>query len=155
MNTMNYITNDDVAVYQRVKSFLETNLQTEYPKPLRSNFKTRRAPTSLKIKKDQPLVYGDIVLCKNKRTALCNSQDLIFTKTEFNLLVFMFQTPERAIARNELLRSIWGDKPVDIRVVDDTVKRVRQRLATANSNVIITTVWGFGFRLSNKIKKLL
>lgn len=63
----------------------------------------------------------------------------------------MIENKDKAISREELLNVIWGyDSFVETRVTDDTIKRLRKKILTHNSNVSIETVWGFGFKLNLK-----
>ena len=97
------------------------------------------------------LTYADIALCQNKITTYCNGKELRLTGTEFKLLAYMLENQEKAVAGSELLTQIWGDgTSVNIRAVDDIVKRLRKKLGDALSRVCIDTVWGHGFRLGAK-----
>ena len=91
---------------------------------------------------------ADITISISKRSAHCGGQELKFTKIEFNLLVFILQNQDRVITKDELLTNVWGyEERVETRSVDDTVKRLRKKLAEANSRMSISTVWGVGFRV--------
>jgi len=95
--------------------------------------------------------FADITIFPDNLTTRCNDTELKLTKTEFQLLKFMFEHQNRAISRGELLNKIWGyNSPVGTRATDDTIKRLRRKLIAAGSNVLIDTVWGFGFRLRSK-----
>lgn len=97
------------------------------------------------------IVVSDIVVYPDKMTAYCKNAELLFTNTEFRLLVYLLENKDRAVSRNELITSIWGyDSEVETRATDDTVKRLRRKLAVAGSTVSIDTVWGYGFRISGK-----
>lgn len=90
---------------------------------------------------------ADVTIHPGKLTAYCNGKDLGLTGTEFNLLAYLFENHHRAVSREELLSSIWGyESEVESRATDDTVKRLRRKLA--DSKVSIDTVWGFGFRIN-------
>lgn len=81
------------------------------------------------------------------KTALAGSEDLQLTPNEFSLLTYLIMNQDRAVSRAELLDRIWGyETEVETRVADDTVKRLRKKLA--KSHVVIKTVWGYGFRLT-------
>lgn len=72
---------------------------------------------------------------------------LHFTPTEFALLTYLMKNDGRAVPRDELLPQIWGfENDSSTRVADDTVKRLRKKLA--GTGVEIKTIWGYGFRLS-------
>jgi len=95
--------------------------------------------------------YVDIIIHLGKLTAFCGKQELKLTHTEFSLLAYLFKHKERAVSREELLAKIWGyDTMIETRATDDTVKRLRKKLADINSKVQIATIRGYGFKLSNK-----
>ena len=57
----------------------------------------------------------------------------------------------KAFSRDELLNHIWGyNDEVETRVTDETLRRIRSKLSSADSNVLIETVWGYGYRLRSK-----
>lgn len=108
-----------------------------------------------RIAKDQEkpsaeeLSFGDITLYPMQKTAYCKTEELKLTNTEYALLSYMIEHQDKAISRDELLQMIWGyDNYVETRVTDDTIKRLRKKIAMLNSNLSIETVWGFGFKLS-------
>lgn len=73
------------------------------------------------------------------------------TPNEYNLITYLVENKERAISRDEMLNKIWGyTTEVETRVTDDTVKRLRKKFL--NTNLLIETVWGYGFRLGKKIQ---
>lgn len=95
--------------------------------------------------------YGNLTLNEQKRTVHCEGTELVLTHTELNLLAYLLKNPERAVSREELLLKIWGyDATVETRATDDTVKRLRRKLADSGSRATIDTVWGFGFRMGEK-----
>ncbi|MCL2285358.1 MAG: response regulator transcription factor [Firmicutes bacterium] len=97
------------------------------------------------------LSYADITIYPDNLITHCKEAELKLTKTEFQLLKFMFEHQNRAISRGELLNKIWGyNSPIGTRATDDTIKRLRRKLVAADSKVLIDTVWGFGFRLRTK-----
>lgn len=54
----------------------------------------------------------------------------------------------KAFSRDELLDHIWGyNDDVETRVTDETLRRIRSKLSSADSSVLIETVWGYGYRL--------
>jgi len=49
-----------------------------------------------------------------------------------------------------LLEKIWGyDFIGDERIIDDLVKRLRKKLKDIDSQLEITTVWGYGYRMDD------
>lgn len=99
----------------------------------------------------QELSFGDITLYPMQKTAYCKGLEIKLTNTEYSLLSYMIEHKDKAISRDELLQMIWGyDNYVETRVTDDTIKRLRKKIASYESNVVIETVWGFGFKLLEK-----
>lgn len=95
---------------------------------------------------DSVLKYGDITVNQNERQALLKGDKLELTPTEFSLIAYLMKNSERAVPREELLKYVWRfDAEIDTRATDDVIKRLRKKLK--ESNVKITSVWGFGFKL--------
>ncbi len=95
------------------------------------------------------LTFADISLNIKNKTATLKDQDLQLTPNEYALLSYLIINKDRAIPRMELLDKIWGyETEVETRVADDTVKRLRKKIV--DSDALISTVWGYGFRLENK-----
>lgn len=100
---------------------------------------------------DDKLNFGDIVLYPMQKTAYCKNEELKLTNTEYSLLSYLIENKDKAISHEELLNVIWGyDSFIETRVTDDTIKRLRKKILTHNSNISIETVWGFGFKLNLK-----
>lgn len=106
----------------------------------------RRINLDQTISSKSIIKYGDISLNLSTRDSQILDQKLDLTPTEFALLAYLFEHCDRAISRNELLKNVWKfDFEVDSRATDDVLKRLRKKLS--KSNVIIESVWGFGFKL--------
>lgn len=98
------------------------------------------------------LSFGDLVLYSSKRTVYRGEQELKLTNTEFSLLKHLMEEQDKVVSREELLNLVWGyDNFVETRATDDIVKRLRKKLSTASSSVVIETVWGIGFRLRESV----
>ena len=113
----------------------------------------RNAALTPMTKKEASLVlkYGDISICPDKVATYCNDRELKLTTTEFKLLAFMFENQDRVIVRDEFLDALWSNSTVKERAVDDVVKRLRRKLSESSSRVSIETVWGYGFKLGEKM----
>ena len=93
------------------------------------------------------LSYGDISLNLSVRECQANGKRLDLTPTEFALLTYLFERSDRAVSRSELLKNVWKfDFEVDSRATDDVLKRLRKKIA--GTNVMIESVWGYGFKLT-------
>ena len=98
---------------------------------------------------DYELSFADIVINRKTKSATLKGNDLSLTPNEYSLLTYLMINRDRAIPRVELLDKIWGyETEIETRVADDTVKRLRKKIA--DSDAKISTVWGYGFRLVTK-----
>ena len=69
--------------------------------------------------------------------------------TEFNLLHFLMQHPDRVFTRGQLLDAVWGPHAVlDERTIDVHIRRLRKALAPTGADAQVQTVRGAGYRLS-------
>ena len=99
-------------------------------------------PTSNKIE------YADISIDADNLTTYCKGVELKLTNTELKFLMHLIRNKDKAISRDELLTKIWEHEyAIETRVTDDTVKRLRKKLTNAKSDILIETVWGYGFRI--------
>lgn len=97
------------------------------------------------------LVFGDIRIDTQAHLTFINEEKIDLTPTEFALMVYFMNEPGRAVSREELLKNVWKfDFDVDTRATDDVIKRLRKKLSSKGSSVIIESVWGVGFRLSEQ-----
>ena len=97
---------------------------------------------------EKPMVMhaGPLELDRLRGEALCRGQRLDLTVTEFKLLVSLVERDGRAVAREELLREVWGHQgPVRSRTVDTHIRRLRDKLGT--DRACIATVRGQGYCL--------
>ncbi len=98
---------------------------------------------------ESELVFADIVINRKTKSATLKGKDLNLTPNEYTLLTYLMINRDRAVPRVELLDKIWGyASEIETRVADDTVKRLRKKIV--DSDVRIATVWGYGFRLTDK-----
>jgi|FLOH01.1.fsa_nt_gi two-component system, OmpR family, alkaline phosphatase synthesis response regulator PhoP len=83
---------------------------------------------------------------------LQDGTEIELTERESELLAFLVANPDRAIAREELLRYVWKINPkgLETRTVDMLVARLRERLGDKGvSAQVIATVRGQGYRLAS------
>ncbi len=71
--------------------------------------------------------------------------------TEFRLLSFLMQHPERVYSRGQLLDHVWGGNVyVEERTVDVHIRRLRKSLQPHGYDRYIQTVRGAGYRFSTQ-----
>ena len=74
------------------------------------------------------------------------------TRREFEVLKFLAQKPGQVVTREALLEKVWGYEYFgDIRTVDVTVRRIREKIEknTANPKILVTKR-GIGYYIASK-----
>jgi len=80
-----------------------------------------------------------------------NGQSIELGPTEFKLLRFFMENPDRVFSREQVLNNVWGDNVyVEERTVDVHIRRLRKALEKSQHQDMVQTVRGAGYRLSNK-----
>ncbi|GMR15717.1 MAG: phosphate response regulator transcription factor PhoB [Gammaproteobacteria bacterium] len=80
-----------------------------------------------------------------------NGQTIDLGPTEFKLLRFFMENPDRVFSREQVLNNVWGDNVyVEERTVDVHIRRLRKALEPTHHQDMVQTVRGAGYRLSNK-----
>ena len=98
------------------------------------------------------LSFADTVIDLPSKTVTVAGERVDLTPNEYALLCYLFENKDKAVSRAELLNKIWGfDSAVETRAADDTIKRLRKKIA--HSRIIIDTVWGYGFRLKDSAEE--
>jgi two-component system phosphate regulon response regulator PhoB len=72
---------------------------------------------------------------------------LDLARTEHRLLEFLLSDPARVHSRESIRDFIWPEAPIDLRTVDQYVRRLRRTLGTVDAGNLIGTVVGAGYRL--------
>ena len=96
------------------------------------------------------LTHGPLRVDVESRRAFRTDEELVLTRTEFDLLTELMRAPARVWSREALLRSVWGtDWASDTHLVEVHVGNLRRKLAagTDGSTRFISTVRGVGYRM--------
>ena len=92
------------------------------------------------------IVYEGITLNLNTKTVICDGQELVFTKLEFELLSFFLQHPNKVFSREDLLKHCW---PHDVMVLDRTVDvnitRLRKKIGRYGKQIKTRVGYGYCF----------
>ena len=105
------------------------------------------------VKQDSnQLIYKHLILTPSSRLLEFKGKNTRLTRNESDILRILMLSKGNSTSRNDLLDIVWGieNEEVETRVIDDTMKRLRKKLREVESHVIIETIWGFGFKLSEK-----
>lgn len=97
----------------------------------------------------QQLQVGCVQLDVVSHRVRCHDQPITLGPTEFRLLHFFMQHPDRVFTRTQLLDQVWGTHVVvEERTVDVHIRRLRKALVPAGCEGMVQTVRGAGYRFS-------
>jgi len=94
----------------------------------------------------QPRIeFGRLLVDKSAHRVFVDNKEVALTALEFRLLTTLMKNPGAAHSREQLLATVWEiQTDVETRTVDTHVKRLRNKLGSANQ--YIETVRGVGYR---------
>lgn len=89
--------------------------------------------------------YTDYRIDVDRRIVYENNKEIKLTTLEFDLLLLLLNNINKTFSRDEILNQIWGDDYFGSdRVVDDLLRRLRQKMPNLN----VETIYGYGYRLT-------
>lgn len=98
---------------------------------------------------DPILSLGDLSLDVGSHRVSFQGNTIDLGPTEYKLLHFLIQHPDRVYSRTQLLDHVWGHNAyVEERTIDVHVLRLRKILAPHGCDKMLQTVRGAGYRFS-------
>jgi DNA-binding response OmpR family regulator len=97
----------------------------------------------------QPLDFGTLYIDPLSREVTLDGEVIEMTPKEFDVLVFLANSPREVFSRAQLLESVWQSSPdwQDPATVTVHVRRIRNKIeADPEKPKWISTVWGVGYR---------
>lgn len=121
---------------------------------IKANFrKNENADSAMESRKETKVTIGSLTLDLDKFEANVRGQPVNdLTRREFEVLKYLVQKPGQVVTRENLLEQVWGYEYYgDIRTVDVTVRRIREKIEKNTSNPkILITKRGVGYYIANK-----
>ncbi len=98
------------------------------------------------------ITIGDLTLDLNKFEVKVRGEVIDLTLREFEVLRYLANQPGQVVTRETLLEKVWGYEYYgDIRTVDVTVRRIREKIEKDTSNPkILITKRGVGYYIASK-----
>ncbi len=94
--------------------------------------------------KEKYVNINDYSINFDRRTVYQNNEVLNLTSKEYDLLLFLVNNKGKAFSRDQILDNVWGSGYFGSdRVVDDLMRRLRQKMPNLN----VETIYGYGYRL--------
>ena len=103
---------------------------------------------------EHKIIVGDLLLDMDKFEVQIKGQVIDLTVREFEVLKFLANQPGQVVSREMLLEKVWGYEYFgDIRTVDVTVRRIREKIERDNTlPKIIKTKRGVGYYIATPDK---
>lgn len=119
------------------------------PKELIARIKAVLRRNTSRQAEHEILSAKQLQLDKSSHRVTINNDPVELGPTEFRLLNFLMEHPERVFSRATLLDHVWGRSTyVEERTVDVHILRLRKSLAPWQYGTLIQTVRGVGYRFS-------
>ena len=105
---------------------------------------------SKEMKRTNVIKVGVLTLDLDRFEVMVNDQIIDLTLREFEVLKFLASEPGQVVTRETLLERVWGYEYYgDIRTVDVTVRRIREKIEKDTSNPkILITKRGVGYYIA-------
>ncbi len=103
-------------------------------------------------KKDNKIIVNDLELDLDKFEVKIRGEIIDLTVREFEVIKFLASQPGQVVTRETLLEKVWGYEYYgDIRTVDVTVRRIREKIEKDTSTPkILITKRGVGYYIASK-----
>lgn len=120
---------------------------------IKANLRKSEQDGSTGFNKGNKITVGSLTLDLDKFEVNVRGQVITdLTRREFEVLKFLAQKPGQVVTRESLLEKVWGYEYYgDIRTVDVTVRRIREKIEKDTSSPkILITKRGVGYYIASK-----
>lgn len=141
------------AVHDRIEG-LETGADDYLVKPFAMDELVARVRALLRrptaIKPLSP-IFEDITLDLQNAQLQCGTQSVTLAPAEVQILYILMQSADTTISRTKLEQGAWGlNQAVTPNALDVALHRIRKKLSTLGSQVVISNTRGLGYAVSKK-----
>ena len=142
----------DVMAGLNINTSIDVNkTEKEAPQPVKQEKQEiKEEPVVHDIKRTNIIKVGAVTLDLDRFEVMVNGRIVDLTLREFEVLKFLASDPGQVITRETLLEKVWGYEYYgDIRTVDVTVRRIREKIERDTSNPrILITKRGVGYYIA-------
>lgn len=111
-------------------------------------FRIKAVLRRFQINTSNELKIGNTTVNSIDMEITINQKSMLLPKKEFTLLDYLMRNKDKVLQRERITEVVWGlDFEGDERTLDVHVKRLRKRLEKLNSDVLIKTVRGVGYKV--------
>lgn len=94
-------------------------------------------------------VYGRLRISDRSQRVFVDDLEISLSKKEFELMLLFSSHEDMVLSRDTIIERVWGyDYEGDLRTIDTSIKRLREKLGEVNT--YIETVRGYGYRFKVK-----
>lgn len=99
------------------------------------------------------ITLGALRVNKSNRTLNINNTPISLTAKEFDLFLYLVNSPGQVFSREQLLNAVWGYHHAGYEhTVNSHINRLRSKLENDSSNPeYVLTVWGIGYKFNQAI----
>ena len=95
------------------------------------------------------LNYENINIDVNNRKVFVSNEQIILTRKEFDLLLFLFERINMVVTKDELIKKFWSSNKEESRSIDMHIKALRQKVFH-NTKLEIVTLLKVGYKLAER-----
>jgi DNA-binding response OmpR family regulator len=95
------------------------------------------------------LTYKEITIDLSGRTVNVNNDEIVFTKKEYDMLLYFIANKGKVISKNAIAEHLWGD---EIDMLDSFdfiythIKNLRKKLMDTSGSDFIKSIYGIGYK---------
>ena len=109
----------------------------------------RRVSMVKGVKPAQDIIaLGEFSLDTRSRTLLRNGTPIELTQVEYQILEYLFHSPNMAVNRADILHHVWGEGYFgEEKIVDVNIRRLRMKVEeNPSAPKHLMTIWGIGYK---------
>lgn len=102
------------------------------------------------LKGENIITIGDVAINVDKREVKVKNKEIELTKSEYEILLFLFLNPNRVITKESIAEHIWGDN-MDLAdsfdFIYSHIKNLKKKIISQNAKYPIKSIYGIGYKL--------
>jgi len=98
------------------------------------------------------IVFNEIIILTEQMQVFVNTQEVVLTRKEYELLLFFLSNKDRVLAKESIAEHLWGDE-MDLadsfNFIYTHIKNLRKKLLEKGCEDYIRTIYGMGYKFSS------
>lgn len=99
--------------------------------------------------KEMPTILcsQDLIVNVTERKVYYNQNEIVFSKKEFDLIVFLLINANQVFKKEIIYEKVWGlEADGDSNVIKEHIRKIRAKLLETTRKEYIETIWGMGYK---------